>query len=117
MSIKANLEQVIKALEAERAREVAIVKERVTREKIVPYNQEIDVARDKAIAEKQQLLNASIVALQETFAKEKTEIMEAAEKKKAENATSVITTEAYTVTLAYDKAITRLNEQISELKD
>ena len=117
MSIKAHLEQTIKALEVEREKEVAIIRERVIREAINPFNQEMDIARDKAIAEKQQQLNATIVAHQEKFAKEKQEIFEAAEKKKAENATAVITTEAYTVTVKYDKAISKLKEQIEELKD
>ena len=114
MSIKAHLEQAIKNLEAEREKEVAIIKEKATREKIVPYNQEMDIARDKAISEKQQALNATIVAHQEQFAKEKQEIIQAAEKKKQENANSVLTTETYTVTVKYDKAISKLKEQISE---
>ena len=116
MSIKAHLETAVKALEAEREREVAIIKDKTTREKIVPYNQELDVARDKAIAEKQSALNATILAHQEQFAKDKKEIIDAAEKKKQENATAVITTEAYTVTCEYDKAIAKLKEQIEELK-
>jgi hypothetical protein len=114
MSIKVHLEQAIKNLEAEREREVAVIKEKATREKIVPFNQEMDMARDKAIAEKQQALNATIVAHQENFTKEKAEIFAAAEKKKNENATSVITTETYTVTVKYDKAIAKLKEQIEE---
>lgn len=117
MSIKMHLEQTVKALETEREKEVAIIKERVTREKIIPYNQEMDIARDKAIAEKQQALNETIVSHQEHFAKEKKEIIEAAEKKKAENATAVITTESYTVTVKYDKAIAKLKAQIDELKE
>ena len=117
MSIKAHLETAVKALEAEREREVAIVKERVTREKILPFNQEMDLARDKAIAEKQQELTKSITAYQEKFAKEREEIIAAGEKKKAENANAVITTEAYTVTVNYDKAISQLKEQIAGLKE
>jgi DNA-directed RNA polymerase len=117
MSIKAHLEQAIKSLEIEREKEVAIIKERVTREKIVPFNQEMDIARDKAIAEKQQALNATIIAHQENFAKEKKEIIEAGEKKKEKNATAVITSEAYSVTVNYDKAIAKLKEQIAELKE
>lgn len=117
MAIKAHLEQAVRSLEAEKQTVANTVKERVTREKIVPYNQEIDMARDKAIAEKQASLNATIVAHQEQFAKEKKEIFEAAENKKAENATAVITTETYTATVEYDKAIAKLNEQIADLKD
>lgn len=117
MAIKQHLEQAIKALEAEREREVALVKEKATREKIVPYNQEMDIARDKAIAEKQQKLNETIASFQKKFTEEKQEIIDAGEKKKAENATAVITTETYTVTVAYDKAIAKLKEQIEELND
>ena len=89
MSIKMHLEQTVKALETEREKEVAIIKERVTREKIIPFNQEMDISRDKAIAEKQQALNETIVSHQEHFAKEKKEIIEAAEKKKAENVSGI----------------------------
>jgi hypothetical protein len=117
MSIKTHLEQTIKNLEAEREREVAVIKEKVTREIIVPFNKEMDTARDAAIAEKQKQLNEAIVAHQENFAREKQEIIAACEKKKTDNATSVITTEAYTVTLAYDKAISKLKEQIKDLKE
>ena len=117
MSIRTHLETAVKALEAEREREVAVIKDKVTREKIVPFNRDLDVSRDKAIAEKQATLNATITAHQEQFAKERQQIIEAAEKKKAENATAVVTAEAYTVTVEYDKAIAKLKEQLEGLKD
>jgi hypothetical protein len=117
MSVKLHLEQAVKSLESEREREVAIIKERVMRETIIPYNKEMDIARDKAIAELQNELNSNIAALQEEFARKKKEIFEANEKKKESNATSVITTESYTVTVKYDKAISKLNEQIADLKE
>lgn len=117
MSVKAHLEQAVKNLEAEREREVAIIKERVTRETIIPYNQEMDVARDKAVAELKTKLDATIISQQEQFAKEKKAIFDANERKKESNANSVITTEAYTVTVKYDKAIAKLNEQIADLKE
>lgn len=117
MSVKAHLEQAVKNLEAEKEREAAIIKEKVTRETIIPYNKEMDIARDKAISELQAKLNATIVAHQEEFAKQKKAIFDANEKKKETNAASVITTETYTVTVKYDKAIAKLNEQIEELKE
>jgi hypothetical protein len=117
MSIKTHLETAVKALEAEREREVAVIKDKATREKIVPFNRDLDIARDNAIAEKQTALNATILAHQEQFAKEKKEIIDAAEKKKVDNATAVITAEAYTVTVQYDKAIAKLKEQIEGLKE
>lgn len=117
MSIKAHLEQAVKNLEAEKERVALAKKEEVTRDKIVPFNQEMDIARDKAISEKQSALNATIVAHQEQFAKEKKEIYDAAEKKKADNANTVIATETYTVTVEYDKAISKLKQQIQEIKE
>ena len=117
MSIKVNFENLIKNLERERDDEVAVIKDKATKEIIVPFNQEIDVARDKAIAEKQQELSANIMVLQEKFAKERQQIIDAAEKKKSDNASSVLATETYTVTGKYDKEITYLKERIAELKE
>lgn len=117
MSIKSHLEQAVKSIETEKEREVAVIKERVTREKIVPYNQEQDTLRDKAIAELQQNMNEDITARQAQFAKEKQAIVDENEKRKENNANAVIATETYEVTGKYDKAIARLNDQISELKD
>jgi hypothetical protein len=117
MAVKTHLEQAVKNLEAERDREAAIVKDRVTRETIIPYNQDLDAARDKAIAELQQNLTGEIANLQEKFAKEKKAIFEANERKKENNANSVISTETYSVVVKYDKAIAKLNEQIADLKD
>lgn len=117
MSIETIYEQAIRSLEAEKATVANMAKEKATREKIIPFNQEIDKARDEAIAEKQQKLTTTIASLQEKFAKEKQEMIEAAEKKKSENATAVITTETYAVTVEYDKSIAKLNEQIANLKE
>jgi metal-dependent hydrolase (beta-lactamase superfamily II) len=117
MSIKSNYEQIIKNLEAEREREVASIKDKVMREKIVPFNQEMDIARDKAVAEKQQELNNDVAAMQEKFTKEKQEIFAAAEKKKADNAASVLATETYVVTGKYDKEISNLKERVANLEE
>lgn len=117
MAIKTHLEQTIKNLESEREREVAVIKERVTREKILPYNQEADKGRDLAIAELQQNMNEDITARQAKFAREKQAIVEENEKRKENNANAVLATETYEVTGKYDKAIARLNEQIASLKD
>jgi hypothetical protein len=117
MSIQAHLEQTIKNLEIEKEREVAIIKERVTREKIVPYNQEADKGRDLAIAELQQNMNDDIAARQAQFAKEKQAIFEENEKRKENNANAVLATETYPITGKYDKEIAYLKERVAELKD
>lgn len=117
MSIKAHLQTAKQALEAEKQREFAVAKEKATREKIVPYNQEIDKKREEAIAVLQKQHNANIVAEQERFANEKQALIDAGEKKKADNASLVIATETSVVTIKYDKAIAKINAQIEELED
>lgn len=116
MSIKAILEQTIKNLQAEEQREIAVIKERVTQEQIIPYNKEMDEARDKAILELQENLTKNIGALQANFASDKQKIIEANEKKKADNATSVIATETYSVQMVYEKATAKVREQLENQK-
>lgn len=117
MSIQVHLEQAIKNLEAEKQREVSVIKEKVNREKIVPYNQEADNGRDLAIEELQKCLNDDITALQEKFLKEKKAIFEENEKRKEKNANAVLASETYAVTGKYDKAMAKLREQIADLKE
>ena len=116
MSIEKHLEQVINSLEAERNTVINATKDKVMREKIAPYNQEIDNALACAIMEKQSALTANIATLQENFAAEKKQMAEAAERKKAENASAVITAETYAVTVEYDKEISYLKDRVNRLK-
>ena len=116
MSIQGILEQSIKNLQAEEEREIAVIRERVTQEKIIPYNKEMDEARDKAISELQNDLTASIQALQNKFAEDKQKIIEANEKKKAENATATVATETYSIQMRYERAIARLSNQLESQK-
>lgn len=115
MPIKQYLEQTIKNLEAEREREIQEIRERVTKEEILPYNKEMDAARDKAIAELQANLNKDIQQKQATFEQQKKEIIDANERKKMTNAQSVISERTYAVTVKYNKAISKLNDQISSI--
>lgn len=117
MAIKVHIEEAIKKLQIERERAVVSVKERVTREQIVPFNIEIDKARDSAIAQRQEELNADIRARQESFAQERQSFMESAEKKKAENAKTVLETETAIVVAEYDKHIQKLRQQLEEVNE
>ena len=117
MSMKAIIEDAIKKLEAERDRKANEVKDTVTREQIIPFNADIDKAREKAIAELQAALTASITALQEKFAKEKADIIAAGEKMKADNASAVIACATYTVTVTYDKTISALRQEMEHIKE
>lgn len=117
MSIKEHLEIAKKSLENEKARELSSIKDKVNREKIIPYNQEIDHKRDEALAVLQKQHNANILAEQEKFAQEKKSLIEAGEKKKNDNANLVIATETSLVSNKYDTEIAKLDEQISKLKE
>ena len=65
------LEQTVSQLEAQKSRDIATAKERVTREKIIPYNNDINKSRDNAIAELQSKLNEQIASLQKKFNEDK----------------------------------------------
>lgn len=121
MSIKeqivASLERQISDIKALEERQVAVIKDKVIREKVAPFNQEIDQARVKAENELLQKLNANIKALQEQFSKEKQLLLEVGEKKKAEYLNSVMASETYQITSECDKIISKLNSQVKELKE
>ena len=117
MAIKAQLEQVIRNLEVEREREVAIIKEKAMSEKVAPYNKEADNGRDLAIAELQQNMIEEISAIQEKFTKEKQAIIEENERRKENNTSAVLTSAVYEVTAKYDRAISKLKTHIEELND
>lgn len=115
--IKQILEQTVTSLENQKAREISTAKERVTREKIVPYNNEINQSRDKAIAELQASLNSQISALQKKFGEDKQALMEAGEKKKADFAEVTISTEVALVSEECDKAISKIKSLINDAKE
>lgn len=117
MAIKQILENALKAIESEQDRAVSLAKDRVTREKIIPNNTEIDRSKTEAISALQTQLNQDIAKLQEKFAVERNAINEASEKKKAEFAKSVIDAEVSVVTLEYSNTMSALKKQISEIKE
>lgn len=116
-NIKTYLEEAVRKIESDKQRAVASIKEKVTREQIIPFNAEIDKSRDAAIAQRQAELNATIATQQEAFAKERQAYIDAAEKKKAENSMAVITSETAVVSAEYDRHIAKLNAQIQEIKE
>lgn len=112
-----SLERQVAEIKAVEQRQIAAVKERVMRDKIVPFNQEIDQARAKAETELAQTLSKNIAALQEQFALEKKALYDAGEKKKADNLSSVMATETYNITSECQNAIGQLTKQINALKE
>lgn len=117
MSIRAIIESNVRTLENEKKQAVDAIRETVYREKVIPYNRDIDTARDKAIAELTAQLNADIAALQAKFATEKQAIYDAAEKNKADHAESVVAAETFMVAEKYDKIIASQNEILASMKE
>ena len=113
--IKAVLEQAVKSIEAEKAQQLANAKERVTREKIVPFNTEIDSARAKALAEVDTELTQKVSALRSEYEEKKKELIRLGEEKKKQNADAVLANELSVISIDYDDAIAKLNDQISKI--
>ena len=127
MELSKQIQSFIQQVKAEEQRELSALKERIMREKIIPFNQEIDKVKAESISKLNQLFdqekmaltkqyNDNLVALQKKYDNDKQIINETAEKKKAENANAVIATETYEITNRYDNAIAKLNS-ISEIKE
>lgn len=114
--IVTHLEDAKAKIEAEKAAKVSTIREQVTREKILPYNAEIDKAREKAITELAVEHNKQVSTLNNSFEEQKKKLVEAGEKKKAEYAENVIAMETAVVCIPYDNAVAKLQEQINELK-
>ena len=128
MAIKQFLEEAMNKVIIERDREVAIVKQKCTQEKIVPHNAEIDSACNNAIAKlqkeftdkssaEQQAHNARISALQQEFAEKKKEIADAGIAEKEEFAKVTIATDTAEIMVKYDSAIAKIREQIQDLEE
>lgn len=109
-NINAYIEQAIRGIENEREHAIAGIKATIMRDKVVPQNAEIDTARDMALQELQVKLNADISALQEKFAKDRQEIIEAGEKQKKDNENMLIGVETASITKEYDEGIAALRK-------
>ena len=93
MEIKTIIAQAVAQVEQEKQRQISLSKEKVIREKVVPFNNEVDRARNKALEELTNKLNADILALRTAFENEKKMLEEAGEKRKAEFQREAVETE------------------------
>lgn len=115
--VKQHIENAIKQIQAEKERAIVQAKERVTREKVVPHNAEVNQSRDNAISALTQKLNEDIAKLQEAFANERQSLIDIGEKNKAEFANSVIEAEVALVTVNCDQAIADLQKLVEKSKE
>lgn len=115
--IKAYLEQAIRSIEMEKEKTVNAVKDRIMREKIVPFNADLDASRAKALSTLDEELNAKVVELKKEYEAKKQELIALGEEKKKANAESIFATELAVLTVDYDSAIAKLTAQIAEIKE
>lgn len=115
--IKAYLEQAIKSIEAEKAQKISVAKDAIMREKIAPYNAQVDTDRAKALTAIDAELNAKIAEVKSVYEAKKQEIVALGEAKKKENAEAMLTAELAVITVAYDKHIAKLTAQLAEAEE
>lgn len=115
--IKAYLEQAIKSIEMEKEKQVSLIKDRLMKEKIAPYNAEIDSYRAKALTEIDSELNVKIAELRKEYETKKQELIALGEEKKKGNMESIFATELAVLTIEYDSAIAKLTAQLAEIKE
>jgi F0F1-type ATP synthase membrane subunit b/b' len=112
--LKTIIQEAIKRAQAEKERQIATARERVTREKIAPFNQDIDNSLREAVAELQLAHNEKIANMQKVFEQEKTALYDAAAQKKADFAATTIDTEIAVVTVKSDAVISNLRKIYEE---
>lgn len=115
--IKPYFEQLIKQIEMEKEKETAPIKDRLIREKISPYNADIDTARAKALAETDNKYNIQIAELKKKCEEEKQQLIKLGEDNKKANMETVFATELVVYTAKYDKEIAKLKAQLAEIEE
>lgn len=115
--IKVYLEQAIKSILADKEKKISEIKDRVMREKIVPFNSEVDKYRAKALSEIDMECNSKISEIKQEYEKRKQELVTLGENKKKENYETLLASEISVVSIEYDEAVSKLNAQISEIKE
>ena len=121
------LENAKKQLLAERERQIAIVRNRISQE-IAPKYNEIDKIRNESLngltvnfdASKNALTeqyNNQIIALQKNYEEEKNNVILDCEKKKKEMFSAMLTKETYEIDKKFEKAIAMLDNGIEDNKE
>lgn len=110
--IKQILENAISNIESNRQREAEIAKQTVIREKVVPFNAEIDTSLREAMNELQAKHNEKIAQMQQALEAEKTILTEAATQKKAEFSEQQIESAVALINAQADAAIQNLKKMI-----
>lgn len=115
--LKPYFETLIKQIEMEKDKETAPIKDRLMKEKIAPFNAEVDSYRAKALAEVDNKYNAKIAELKKDCEVEKQELIKLGEDKKKANMETVFANELAVVANKFDKEIAKVKAQLAELKE
>lgn len=112
--IKQVYESAISKLEQQKNVELQSLRQKVLQEKILPFNAEIDKAYQTAVQKLSDEMNKKIVELQNQFARDKEALMQAGNKKKADNQESILASETSALAYLYDSSISELKKQIDK---
>ena len=115
--VRQHFENTIKQIQADKERQISIVKDRVTRDVIIPHSNEVNQSSDRAIAELTAQLQSDIAKLQEKFAIDKQALIDIGEKNKTDFSNTTLSTEIAIVSAQYDQAIKDLEALIAKIKE
>lgn len=107
-------QQAVSQIEANRAREIEIAKQKVMQEQIIPFNRDIDNSLQNAYTEIQAEQAEKIAKIQEDYELKKAELAKRAQDKKAQFADSAINAAIYTINTNAEKALAPLKKFLSE---
>ena len=114
MSIKQHFEAALAAIQGERERAVAVARDRITREKITPHNQEVDKSMNEAIVEITKQRDVAIANVQAKFNEDRQSLIDEGARQKNTFAERAIAAEIAVIDAQYDEAIRVTLEQIQK---
>lgn len=115
--IKYHIEQAIANVEAEKRQELEKATERVTREKILPYNAKVEQQQLSEIDDLTASFNKAVKDLQDKYSARKTAIIEKFDTDKKTYASACISSEKAVVAAKYDKTLTELKKMLADTKE
>lgn len=117
MAIKSFYEATLNNVVNEKNQAIEKIKQKVTTEQIIPYNQKCDKELAEALKELNEKYTKKMQEIQAELAKEKQSLVDIANADKAEYANTVISTECETTRLFYDNEINFIKERIASIKE
>lgn len=115
--LKSIIEEAIAKMQAEKAQKVAVVKDKITREKIAPYNAQIEQARAVDLQKLDSELATKITEIKTEYEARKQAVIKRVDEEKQKNAEAMLATEIAVVAVDYDNAIAKLTEQLNGIEE